>query len=219
MESNGQIIPICGIIPAYMPDKKLTELVKEVLQLDFLEQIVIVDDASGKEFKNIFLELAQLPGVTVLHHAVNQGTGGATKTALNHILYEYPNVVGAVTFDADGQHLSKDVKNVVEAFNFNQENLVLGVRNFHDGKIKIPLRSKLGNRITEMLFAVLTGIRLKDTQTGLRCYNRVMMQKCVMGQVKTGHIGAGSTGLFYQLKCYTITFQNNLSPKHLCRLF
>jgi hypothetical protein len=47
----------------------------------------------------------------------------------------------------------------------NPDNLVLGVRTFNNG---IPVRSLIGNTITKYIFALLIGLRIKDTQTGLR---------------------------------------------------
>ncbi len=172
-------LPVCGVIPAYKPERKLTAVVDEALRIGSLSHLVVVDDASGEAFREVFDELAARPGVTVLRHAVNQGTGGATKTAFNHILLTRPETAGVVTFDADGQHLPSDVRKVADAFRQAPGKLAIGVRDFHDAGIRIPLRSKLGNRITELIFAAFTGIRLKDTQTGLRCYNREMVKACL----------------------------------------
>ncbi len=179
MTHSSSFLPVCGVIPAYKPEPKLCDLVDEVLCVVGLEHLVIVDDASGGAYAGIFAELARRPRVTVLHHAVNQGTGGGLKIAFNHILTNWPETKGIVTFDADGQHLPADVQKVVAAFCETPDKLVLGVRDFHDGAIKVPLRSKVGNRMTELIFTAFTGIYLKDTQTGLRCYSTAMARKCL----------------------------------------
>ena len=46
--------------------------------------------------------------------------------------------------------------------------IIFGVRNFNNKKI--PLRSRLGNKITIFTFRVLCGIKISDTQTGLRAF-------------------------------------------------
>ena len=55
-------IPI--IIPAYEPDKKLTELIEKLVG-NGLKNIIIVDDGSGENFKSIF-DSATALGATVL---------------------------------------------------------------------------------------------------------------------------------------------------------
>ncbi len=168
---------VCGIIPAYKPDFKLTETLRQVTALDFLESVVVVDDGSGNEFQNIFDDIAKMPCVNVVHLGVNSGAGGATKEGLQYAIYHYPDALGFVTFDADGQHHPEDVRKIVETFGENPDKLVVGVRNFHDPALHIPLRSRFGNRVTEDVFHVFTGIHLTDTQSGLRCYPMSVARK------------------------------------------
>ena len=54
------------------------------------------------------------------------------------------------------------------------EGLVLGVREFAG---KIPFRSRLGNVWTRALFRLVTGISLRDTQTGLRGIPRGLFER------------------------------------------
>lgn len=167
-----------GVIPAYKPEHKLVSLVNEILKLGFLHALVVVDDAGGPEYQPIFDEIERM-GVRVLHHGVNLGMGGAIKTGLQYLLFHEPRIAGFVTFDADGQHLLKDIAAVVREFQRTPNRLVLGVRDFHDSAIRIPLRSKFGNRLTELIFWGFTGTHLKDTQTGLRCYPRIAAERIV----------------------------------------
>ena len=95
---------VVGIIPAFRPDFKLIETVKKAVSLDFLYRIVIVDDGSGNDFSEIFQQCEKIINVDVVHLGVNSGAGGATKAGLQHAIYHYPESIGFVTFDADGQH-------------------------------------------------------------------------------------------------------------------
>ena len=73
-----------------------------------------------------------------------------------------------VTLDADGQHLTSDVLAVASAA-LSQEVpvTVLGIRKFIGD---IPLRSRFGNELTQWVFWKLSGVRVRDTQTGLRAF-------------------------------------------------
>ncbi len=149
------------LIPAFRPADTLLELVS-ASDLRSLS-ILVVDDGSGEESKSLFSRVAEVPNVRVLHHAVNLGKGAAIKTGLNEALLDL-EVSAIVTADADGQHSPKDILELCEKSDRNA--LVLGVRDF--GKDDVPLRSRFGNETTRFLFRIMKGIRLRDTQTGLR---------------------------------------------------
>lgn len=152
------------LIPAYKPAETLVPLV-ERLSVTGFSAIVVVDDGSGPEFRELFAALARIAGVSVVRHAVNLGKGAALKTGLNQILCERPASAGVITADADGQHDPADIRRVAEALTTHPNELILGARHVGGGA---PLRSRFGNHATRMLFGVLVGRRLRDTQTGLR---------------------------------------------------
>ena len=137
------------------------------------EHIVIVNDGSGDEYEDFFNRLKS-EGYDVLTHSVNLGKGRALKTAINHVLNAYPDAVGMVTADCDGQHIVADIKNVVAKLKENTERLVIGSRNFDDRQV--PLRSSFGNKMTRGIFAVFVGIKITDTQSGLRAFGRNIMK-------------------------------------------
>lgn len=159
------------LIPAYMPDKKLIGVVKELLEND--EKILIVNDGSGKEFEDIFKEVENL-GCTVLVHEENKGKGRALKTGFEYCI---EHNLSAVTADADGQHLPKDILHIEKVLDENPNKLILGVRHFDK---TTPLRSLLGNTITRKIFKVMNdGDEIVDTQTGLRGFSLEMIKKVI----------------------------------------
>lgn len=153
------------IIPAYKPDERLKILVDKLIEENF-ENIIVVNDGSGDTGKNVFDYLENLKECIVLNHAVNLGKGRGLKTAFNYFLNHFNNNVGVITVDADGQHLVQDIKKIANKLLENPTHLILGARNF---SIKnIPFRSRFGNIITKFVFNFATGIKITDTQTGLR---------------------------------------------------
>ena len=159
------------IIPAYKPDSHLPELVLRFLDPDSTA-VIVVDDGSGPECEGIFSSLPA--GAVLLRHEVNRGKGAAMKTAMAHILSSMPDIDRAVTVDADGQHLPEDVNKVLKKLDANPNALVLGSRAF-DGDV--PLRSRFGNTVTRWVFSVASGVKVRDTQTGLRAFSRANMEK------------------------------------------
>lgn len=149
------------LIPAYQPDEKLVSLV-DALRPEFGRIVVVNDGSTGCDavFEKIAAKVDAL-----LVHETNRGKGAAIKTGLQHVLANYPETCGVVTADADGQHRLPDIKAVAEAMSSNPSGLTLGVRKFTG---KVPLRSVFGNKFTIYVFFLLTGMKVSDTQTGLR---------------------------------------------------
>lgn len=161
---EGFMLPV-ALIPAYKPTPGLLGIVRELGESGTFHAIVCVDDGSGMEYRHLFDALEGM-GVTVLRHATNLGKGNALKTGINHIAVNHPEAVGAVTLDADGQHLAKDCIAVAKALQAGGRELVLGVRAF-DGE-SVPFRSRFGNTVTRSVARFLAGVDITDTQTGLR---------------------------------------------------
>ena len=153
------------IIPSLNPDEKIISTVQSLVDVGF-DDIILVDDGSKDEFKKRFEEAKYFSGVTVLVHEVNKGKGRAMKTAFEYILNNRPNKPNVITVDGDGQHLAVDVKKCIELLEENPHAFVMGVRNFNDENV--PARSRFGNKITRTVFRLLCGIKVSDTQTGLR---------------------------------------------------
>ncbi len=74
--------------------------------------------------------------------------------------------------DLDGQHTIKDAKKLIEYTENNKKVLTIGKR-LRDKKI--PLRSKVGNAITKLVYFLTTGVKVYDTQSGLRCFTNELV--------------------------------------------
>ena len=153
------------VLPSLDPDAKFARVVDGLVEAGF-EHIVIVDDGSAPERRRFFEEAAEKPGCTVLTHEVNRGKGRALKTAFSHVSERLPELAGVITIDGDGQHLLPDIVACGDRMLAEGDAVVLGCRDF--SLPGIPPRSVAGNRTTSRFFRLLFGIRLSDTQTGLR---------------------------------------------------
>jgi glycosyltransferase involved in cell wall biosynthesis len=160
------------VIPAWQPDGRLVTLVRELLGWGF-GGVVVVDDGSSGAGAEIFGELRDMAPVRVVRHERNLGKGRALKTGMEVVLREMPGVQGVVTADADGQHIAADVVRVAAALR-ESGSVVLGVRRFRGA---VPLRCRVGNWVTRGMFGLLTGVRLGDTQTGLRGIPRRLLRE------------------------------------------
>lgn len=157
---------ITVIVPAYKPDEKMIAMLENLVEEGF-DDILVVNDGSTEAFEPIFDKVRAIPECTLLVHEVNKGKGAAMKTAFSYFMENRPNRECVVTADADGQHLTKDIKAVSET-SIQTGKIVFGVRDFSHPDV-LP-RSRFGNRATCFTFRLFFGMKLKDTQTGLRAF-------------------------------------------------
>lgn len=160
------------ILPSYNPSERLISTVNGLIAEGF-EDIILVDDGSRAERQKYFEEVEKLPQCTVLHHDVNRGKGRALKTAFRYFLDNRPDRCGAVTTDDDGQHTPEDVMACTSLME-QTGRAVFGARDF--SLPDVPPKSRFGNRMTSFVFRAFCGIRITDTQTGLRAFPREQME-------------------------------------------
>lgn len=164
---------IALVIPAYEPDERLDNLLEQ-LRKDYTGPIVLVNDGSAKEYDG-FYEAGEKQGCVLLKHYRNMGKGRALKTAFNYCLNTYPNLIGCVTADSDGQHKPEDIYRCMKALSEKPNALFLGCRNFDVEDV--PFKSKFGNKLTHKVCKWLCGVDVSDTQTGLRGIPKELMAK------------------------------------------
>ncbi|WP_062517247.1 bifunctional glycosyltransferase family 2/GtrA family protein [Demequina gelatinilytica] len=155
------------LIAAYEPGPRLVELVDALRPR---HRVLVVDDGSGQAFAAVFAAAAHA-GAHVLAHDANQGKAAALRTGMAWLHRHHPTEA-LVCADSDGQHRPDDIEAVARVLADREASglqpaLVLGARGF-DGEV--PLRSRVGNRTVSAATAMVTGLRLDDTQTGLRGY-------------------------------------------------
>lgn len=168
-ENNNAVRDAAILIPSLEPDDRLTAYIKELSECGF-GHIVVVDDGSSEKYQKIFREIENIDRTTVLHHDINHGKGVALKTGYQYILDHLQDAEIILTADSDGQHTVPDCIHLAEEAHKGEKTLYLGSRDF--SLPNIPPKSRSGNRITSVVFKVLYGQYLPDTQTGLRAFRR-----------------------------------------------
>lgn len=148
------------LIPAFEPEEVLIPLTAELRENGF--EVLVVNDGSGERFDHIFEAVKENATVTALAH--NSGKGAALKAGMRYIRDNMPDCEYFITCDADGQHLVADVIRVRDKLH-SGEKFVLTTRR---GRKGVPLRSKVGNNLSRVVYTLLSNRWLSDNQSGLR---------------------------------------------------
>ena len=164
------------IIPSLDPDEKLLHTVEDAINAGF-DDIIVIDDGSSPEHKHNFPDTEKYPQVTLLTHEINKGKGAALKTAFEYFLANRTGYDGVVTADGDGQHGTNDILACARELLSDEPAVILGCRDF--SLDNVPKRSRFGNGATSFVFRIFCGMKISDTQTGLRaiptCYVKPLM--------------------------------------------
>ena len=160
-----------ALIPAYKPKENLISFIQS-LEARGLE-VVVVNDGSGEDYLPLFHKIQEQTLATVIHLEKNQGKGAALKAGL-----AYLNTINddfqVITLDADGQHSLQDALFLLQKSLENEGSLLLGSRMQSKDS---PLRSRIGNYITKKVFFLTTGVKVEDTQTGMRAFSKQLIPK------------------------------------------
>jgi glycosyltransferase involved in cell wall biosynthesis len=153
------------VIPAYCEEQVIGDVVRDALGV--ADAVIVVDDGSADRTG----ERARAAGAVVVRHALNRGLGGALGTGI-----AAARKVGATaicTIDADGQHRAIDAARVFERLAVGDVDFVIGSRMLPgEGRGGMPANRILLNRLGNLLTRLLFGVRVTDSQSGLRGLTR-----------------------------------------------
>lgn len=157
-----------ALIPAYEPTPVLLEVLSQLKQSGM--EIVVVDDGSGKEYADLFLRASAY--AHLITYTTNRGKGFALKAGMSYIQSICDERSIIVTVDADGQHRPEDAVRLCRFAQRHPDALVLGSRKLRGN---VPLRSRIGNTATRIVYRLSTGLNVHDTQTGLRAFDAKLL--------------------------------------------
>jgi len=152
------------IIPAFNEEKTIASIIQKTKR--HADQIVVIDDHSSDDTGKI----ARTYGATVIRHSKNKGVGAAMKTGITYAKKLKPNIV--ITIDADGQHMPEDIPSLIGPIIEGRADFVLGSRFLAKEPTNMVLQKKIGNKFLSLIVSLLAGVRLTDTQTGFRAFNK-----------------------------------------------
>lgn len=153
------------VVPAYNEEKTIEKVLNDLLNMGF--EFVVVDDGSVDGTNNIVKKLImEKKHGYICRHLLNRGLGAAIKTGIEAALEENADVI--VTFDADGQHDPNDIYSVINPIINQEADVCIGTRDFND----MPRSKKYGNSVMNLITLIFYGIKVGDSQSGLRAFNR-----------------------------------------------
>lgn len=157
-----------AVIPVFNEEKTLLNILNRVsLQVDFV--VCVNDGSQDKTFEILKAYANKRKNLFIVNLPVNTGMAGALKNGFLFVLYlAHMGRVGqedvVVTIDADGQHKPEYIALIEKYMIRKKVDVVLTCRNFS----VYPLYKILGNRFLSWTNSILSGMKYKDVESGLR---------------------------------------------------
>jgi len=156
------------IIPVYNEATTLATLLKRVLAVPFRDkEILVVDDGSDSETKDLLETAVSDHHVLLITHPQNRGKGTAVCTALEHVTGDV-----VIIQDADLEYFPEDYVKLLQVYQNNNAQAVYGVRDLSSRSSLM----KWGNYLMTFATNLLFGSNLKDMETCYKLVDRQLMQ-------------------------------------------
>ena len=167
------------IIPIYNEEKTIDKIVKKVMdvKLDLGKEIILVDDGSKDDSRNILKKYSKKKGFKVILKERNEGKGSAVITGLKASKGEI-----LLIQDADLEYEPKDYPNLLKPILKNESKVVYGSRfksskgHLKDSKITYNLHLA-GNKFLTSFTNFLYNSKLTDMETGYKIFTREVYTK------------------------------------------
>jgi len=198
------------IIPTYNELDNVQKLVPEVLAKYKNLDILIVDDNSPDGTGNFIEELGKtMPQVKLLRRPKKMGLGTAYIDGFKYAIEQKYDYI--FEMDADFSHDPKEIKNFLKAIKDND--LVLGSRYINGvNVVNWPMRRLLLSYFANGYTKIITGMRVKDSTGGFKCFRREVLESIDLKRIK-------SNGYAFQIEMTFKAFKKGFKIKEIPIIF
>lgn len=154
---------IAFVIPAYNEELNISKVIDEINNEFDEVKIIVVNDASKDRTRDIVTEKS----VTCISQPFNMGYAMALQTGIKYAKSKGYNRI--IQFDADGQHIAKEAKKLIEKMDETDADIVIGSRFLEKGTYKQTFFRKLGTNIFSFLIKVFCKEKISDPTSGFQC--------------------------------------------------
>ncbi len=169
------------IIPTYNEEESIRAVIEDIKNSFSEAKIIVIDDYSIDKTVNVAKSLP----VKVLEHAVNRGQGAALKTGTEYAIIKGADVI--VHFDADGQFVASEIKEIIKPIIDNQSEVVFGSR-FLNKQSNIPwFKKNVIMPLARFVNKVFFNVTLSDPQAGFRAFSADAYKKLEWEQDRMAH--------------------------------
>lgn len=201
---------ILVIIPTYNEIENIEDVIGKVLAQPVGADILIVDDNSPDGTGKYVEQQTRInPRIHLIKRAGKLGLGTAYVAGFKYAIekkYDY-----IFEMDADLSHDPNELPNFIKGI--ETADLVIGSRYINGvNVVNWPLRRLLLSYFASIYTRVLTGLPVRDTTSGFKCFRRKVLETIDLDSLQ-------SSGYSFQVEMHWLTWKHHFRIKELPIIF
>lgn len=194
---SRDLVLVSIVVPVYNEEMAIGDDLDIILStmdetgIDY--ELIVVDDGSTDQSARIVRERGR---VRLIQHPMNQGVGAARTAGMRQARGQI-----IVTTDGDGTYPNQDIPRLLA--HMGEYDMVIGARTREAGSL--PWLRGPAKAFIRLLASYLTGTRIPDLNSGLRCFRREVAER-FLPLLPSGHSWESTITLAFLTSGYKVHF-------------
>ncbi len=165
------------IVPAYKQEatirRELLRLRAVLQKLRYPSEIIcVVDGKSDKTYDKALPLAKRFKDIKVVGYETNRGKGHAVRYGMARSKGDI------IAFIDSGMDINPNgLSMILEHFEWYNADIVVGSKRHPASKVIYPWQRKVVSTVYSLLVKILFGLNIRDTQAGLKCYRRQVLEE------------------------------------------
>lgn len=160
------------VIPVYNEKETVLKMIGRVLNLDFVKEVLVVDDGSSDGTRGLLEQMAPDGRVKLFFHDRNRGKGAALRTGFGHVTGEIVAIQ-----DADLEYDPNEFNEMIRPIREGVADVVYGSRLSGGKPQRVHLFwHRIGNGFLTFLTDLLYNTTLSDMETCYKMFRREVLE-------------------------------------------
>lgn len=160
------------VIPVYNEEATILKTVNLVLIHPLVDEVIIVDDFSTDDTRNLLRTFVGDEKVTVLYHNSNKGKGAALRTGFAHTSKDL-----VIIQDADMEYDPSDYSNLIAPILCGRADVVFGSRFLGGPHRVLYFWHFVANKFLTVLSNIFTGLNLTDVEVCYKVFRKELLDR------------------------------------------
>ena len=159
------------VMPCFNEEGTISECISRVLESPYVGEIIVVDDGSTDQSKEVLLSIKDSRLRTILQNP-NKGKGAALSVGFNAAVFPY-----VIVQDADLEYDPSDYESILAPLLSGKADVVYGSRFKGSGSQRVLFFwHAVANKLLTVASNCFTNLNLTDMETCYKCFKREVIQ-------------------------------------------
>jgi glycosyltransferase involved in cell wall biosynthesis len=175
--------PLSVVMPVYNEKNSVLTVLKKLLDLDFVKEIIVVDDCSTDGTTELLLEnISAYPRIKLFRNESNLGKTGALKKGFRHVTGDI-----VIIQDADLEYDPAEIHSIIDPILRGEADVVYGSRFLVKKATRVLYYYHyLANKFLTFCSNLFTNLNMTDVETCYKAFRSDILKNMVIDSEKFG---------------------------------